>query len=99
MATRYSGEVVIAIRMKETRHGATYHCALRGPDAEKAIVEVGSPKMLEHAIDSPDAFDAAARAAISFAQDEDGGFENVASKLDGSGHHVGRTMEDAWPEE
>lgn len=97
--TRYSGDAVIGIVVHETAYGAKYTCSVRGPNAEKALVQVGSPAVLTVAIDSEEAIDDAARAAIAFAQDEDGGFECVAYERDLSAVWVGRTMEDAWPPE
>lgn len=92
---RYSGALVVSITWRETAHGAKYRCTVRDDTDEKFVCEVGSPAFLTHAIDSSEAFDAAAVAAMAFAYEE-AGMEGAAWKDDLSEVHVGRKPEDAW---
>ena len=81
-AIRYSGTIRIRITYLEpylagdkcpagrsTRLNGEYRCFLRA-DGYTATIIVGAPAVLSHAVDSPEAFDDAARAAIAFADDE-----------------------------
>ncbi len=92
---RYSGTLVVSIRMFKTMHGAKYRCTVRDGD-EKFTCEVGSPAMLVHGIDSLEAFDDAATVAMSLAFEE-AGLEGAAYDDEGGVFHVGRKAEDAWP--
>lgn len=91
-ATRYSGELKITLTYRDPPKGmypnGDYRATItwpwrhglpsRGPKS-RITVYVGAPKHLRHAVDSPDAFDEAAHAAISFAAEEVPEIENHAS--------------------
>lgn len=64
MATRYSGQVRVRLVYVDARSG--YDARVSWPDGRERV-KVGEPKTLTHAVDSPAAYDAAARAAIAFA--------------------------------
>jgi hypothetical protein len=73
-ARRYSGEVRIELTLvpaPNMPHGEQYRCDISLRGVRLGTQYVGIPAHLEHAIDSPEAFDAAARAALSFAVDEE----------------------------
>ena len=111
---RYSGEIRIRVTYLEPTwesppptgctnampHGE-YRCFLtRG--SERATVYVGA--RVEHGsgigVDSPEAFDEAARASIVFADHEapkDGWGELCAYTVDLSDRYVGRSKASAWP--
>lgn len=92
------------------RHPNGYYvCTLRefetakegfGTVKARKIVIVGAPAFLPRgqAVDSPEAFDSAARAALAFAYDDDSSWGDHAAS-DDSGYHLGRNPEDAWPQE
>ncbi|MDB4989036.1 MAG: hypothetical protein JWN04_4214 [Myxococcaceae bacterium] len=73
MATRFSGTVTISIRYVDSvQHSPNghYRCYLSSPVtmARRGYsVTVGAPRHLDHAVDSAEAYDAVARAAVSFA--------------------------------
>jgi hypothetical protein len=105
---RYSGEIRIRVTYREDtasspRFGnGTYRCFLRGPGGMTTTVIVNAPQYLTRAVDSPEAFDDAARAALSFTADDahDHGrsmTEYAAHVIDRSGWHVGRSEAHAWP--
>ncbi len=102
---RYSGEIVIRITYIETYDpNGMYRCFLKGPNGQTETVFVGAPAFLSEAVDSPEAFDSAAEAAIAFADHEAG--ENgirwgelAAYDIDGAGSHIGRSPAKAWPQE
>lgn len=48
-----------------------YRCAVRAHNGERRTIIVGEPRVIERSVDSPEAFDDAARAAIAFAEDND----------------------------
>lgn len=76
MAMRRSGQVKITCTLN--RRSDSYRCRVKTPEAQKTVV-VRAPASLRQAVDSPVAFDQAAHAALSFADDE--GFD-VASYAD-----------------
>lgn len=113
-ARRYSGSCTIYVELVEEQrlqiqgHPATYRCVVTDSGSKDRFdVMVGHPKHLVRAVDSPEAFDDAAHAAISFALNADTeDFVQVrhldlefhpSPKLDGSGYHVGRRPSDAHP--
>jgi hypothetical protein len=108
MATRYSGNVVVSIRWIESNkyphlpHNGYYRCTLHmhGVGGQRLGVQfVGAPAHLTHAIDSEQAYDETARAALAFAIDADQVDDSdVAHTADGW-YHTGRTRHDAWPKE
>jgi len=69
---------------------------VKAPDEESIFVTVGAPRMLDKAVDSPEAYDDATRAAIAFADDDVPGIgEHAAYKEDG--YYVSRKQEARWP--
>ena len=86
---RYSGPLVVSMK----RYGAKYRCTVRAPHDQKCVIEVALP--VTHAIDSPEAFDDAAIAALTFAYEE-AGLEGAPYDENGV-IFVGRKPEDAWP--
>jgi hypothetical protein len=111
-AIRYSGQIKIRVTYLEpyaagdacppgrsTQPNGEYRCFLR-VGGWKAIIHVNPPAVLSHGVDSPEAFDEAARAAIAFADHEYGGWNDFcAYAADGSDRHVGRSPSQAWPQE
>lgn len=66
MAQRYSGEVRVRIVYVDAEAG--YDARVSWPGGRERV-KVGTPAVLTRAVDSPEAYDAAARAAIAFAGD------------------------------
>lgn len=101
MARRYSGQVTVECTYLDSN---VYECRVSTP-SETIDVEVGPPAAGYGpgvAYDSPEAYDQVARAALSFADDEepDAGVGDLAAyDVEGSGWHVGRSKADAWPTE
>lgn len=80
----------------------TYRCVLSRPKPQgsrtktyRHVVIVGAPAFLSHAVDSVQAFDDAARAALSFGSHDDSDWGENAWQTD-SGWHVGRSKNDAY---
>lgn len=115
-ALRYSGEIRIRVTWIEDTSGphvathGKYRCFLRGPSGMATTVIVNAPAYLSHAVDSPEAFDDATRAALSFADRDaeaskragedwthNSWGDYAASGVGGSGWHVGRVPSRAWP--
>jgi hypothetical protein len=109
---RYSGEIRIRITYLEpylagdgapagrsTMSNGEYRCFLREPDGMGTTIHVGAPAFLTHAVDSPEAFDAVARAALSFAHNAGWPVEAHAPWVDGAAWHIGRSPAKAWPKE
>jgi hypothetical protein len=106
MATlRYSGEIRIRLTYIDPKPGdvyadgtfrnphGKYRCYLSRENGANATIYVGA--VLEHGsgigVDSPEAFDSAAGAAISFAEDEESGWsDHAAYAEDGSGYCIAR---------
>jgi len=68
---RYSGNVEIKMRYRPLMGG--YECELHFPNPKEnpsVYVNVGEPSCIEYAIDSKEALDATARAALSFGADD-----------------------------
>jgi hypothetical protein len=103
MATmRYSGEIRIRITYIDHAQGGAvgyYRCFLRGPTDVGTTIHAGAPPFLTYAVDSPEAFDAAARAALSFAHNDGWPVEAHAPWVDSTGWHIGRSPAKAWPKE
>jgi hypothetical protein len=95
-ATRYSGDIKISIVYSDEEQ--EYACRLEADGERTEYTTVGEPKILEHAVDSPEALDTAAHAALSFALDDQRDIMDKAASTD-SGWHVGRTEADRWPVE
>lgn len=105
---RYSGNVRIRITYRDAGRAGlngTYRCFIVCHEPREILgavrrrkyqtVFVGAPAILTHAVDSPQAFDDTARAALAFAHE---GLANEATlALDGSDWHVGRSPEKRWP--
>lgn len=75
-AMRYSGDARVRVTyldtpdgLPENRNGG-YRCFVRTDAGETYTCVVGAPQVLEHAVDSPEAFDDAAKAALAFADHE-----------------------------
>lgn len=91
MATlRYCGEIKIRLTYRDasparpSAPNGFYVCVLRTESGRKTTVVVGAPAYLSHAVDSPEAFDEAARAALAFAVDDKGDRENNGDAVDWS---------------
>jgi hypothetical protein len=95
---RYSGDAKITLTLQDND---SYRVVVE-TDCDASCITINSPKVLKHAIDSPEAFDDAARAAVAFALEERD--EHGVSVFDDSDFafgpeavYVGRTREQAWP--
>ena len=97
---RYSGQLRIRITyIDDSVNGIEgYRCCVVRPDGKQVRVTVGSPRVLTHSVDSPEAFDSAAHAAIAFADDEAHDCSEFAAYTE-RGWHVGRSLATAWPKE
>lgn len=110
-ARRYSGHLAILVSYLDSRAADTfadgtprhpngsYRCSIRNLTpgiTDRVRVVVGAPACLSSAVDSPEAFDGAASAAVAFADHENGSIGESAA-YDDSGVHVGRDPADAWP--
>jgi hypothetical protein len=79
-AKRYCGGLTLRLTYRDREND--YRCFIAAPGAWTTIY-VGSPAVLRHAVDSPEAFDDAAHAALSFAADEGREFvERLAAYTD-----------------
>lgn len=69
MAKRYCGEVTIELYWddKKERYRSVVRCV-----KASTVIWVGRPAAAHGAVDAPRAYDAAARAALSFAMEEEG---------------------------
>jgi len=65
IAKRYSGDVTVTMIYRDRTND--YACRVASASG-RATVLVGAPAFLEHAVDSREAFDGTARAAIAFAE-------------------------------
>jgi hypothetical protein len=96
-ATRFSGDIAISIIHNERER--QYACRLAIPGGRSGYQVVGEPAVLEHAVDAPEAIDAAAHAALSFAAEDfhtRSDVEDHAAMTD-EGWHIGRTEKERWP--
>lgn len=66
MARRFCGNVTIDLRYRD--RGGGYDCRVVTPVGTMKIA-VSEPAVLTHAVDSPESYDSAAHAALSFAID------------------------------
>lgn len=101
-ALRYSGDVRVRVTYFDPKSGdvfsdgtprhpnGSYCCRIVTPGVRGLRVFVGAPAHLEHAVDSPEAFDCAARAALAFADEELGGDLASHCEFDDAGVHVRR---------
>jgi len=92
--TRYSGDITISLIYSDEEQ--QYACQLSADGETSEYATVGEPKVLEHAVDSPEAFASAAHAALSFVMDDQKDIVDKAAMTD-SGWHVGRTKDNRWP--
>lgn len=86
MATRYCGQVKITVRIVPARHmphGEQYACVISLHGKHLGTMHVGIPAHITRAIDSPEEYDDAARAALSFAADEEERGEKDWGSIDG----------------
>jgi hypothetical protein len=67
VAKRYSGDVVVTMIWRDSYN--CYACSVAA-SGDIRVVIVGAPACLEHAVDSREAFNETARAAIAFAEHE-----------------------------
>lgn len=69
MAKRYSGQVTVRIIYRDAtwKDVGHYDAVVSWPGGHERV-SVGEPRILTHAVDSPEAYDGAARAAISFSR-------------------------------
>jgi hypothetical protein len=67
VAKRYSGDVVVTMIYRDVY--SCYACRVATP-TDMRLTIVGVPACMEHAVDSREAFDNVARAAIAFAEDD-----------------------------
>ena len=68
MATRYSGDVKVQILWKDRE--SQWRAVVKVPSERPKVIWVGRAPADRNAVDSPAAYDDAARSAISFADDE-----------------------------
>ena len=66
IAKRYSGDVTVTMIYRDAT--SDYACRVATPSGFTVVIG-GSPRFLEHAVDSREAFDQTARAAIAFADE------------------------------
>lgn len=83
MATRYSGDLTITLTYRDPHAelfdmypNGDYRATISWPSRARGgkhrrTIYVGAPKYLRQAVDSPEAYDSAAHAAISFAAEEE----------------------------
>src|SRR5579871_638262 len=93
MATRYSGSICIRVQYSEvyseTAPNGFYRVVVRLADGRKLGVIVKAPRCLDRAVDSSEAYDRVARAALAFlAVDCDD--VDAQSSFDGRGFAVSR---------
>jgi hypothetical protein len=75
-ALRYSGDASVRVTYLDTPDGLPdnrnggYRCFVRTDSGERFSCVVGAPQVLQHAVDAPEAFDDAAKAALAFAEHE-----------------------------
>ncbi len=110
MAIRYSGKGKVRLTYSDSQR--MYICRVSDGSstpgnagfARGVTVTVGHPATLERAVDAPESYDEAARAAIAFATDREAMIDQGDQPLDADGFAltdtgtwVGRSPETAWP--
>lgn len=109
-AIRYSGEIRIRVTYVEPKQGeigdGTYRCFLKRGDASTTVT-VDANTRGDVGVDSPAGFDDAARAAVTFAEDDADGRRCAGEDYDSwgywsartvnGGYHVGRSEKTACP--
>lgn len=86
MATRYCGLLTLRLSYRDASND--YRVCIATNGYHLATVYVGTPAYLTHAVDSPEAYDETARAALAFAEDDGGDLSDAA--MDDSGYAVTR---------
>jgi hypothetical protein len=103
MATRYSGEAVVRVTWVDTTktscpHGGHYRATVSVRGRNLWSGTICAPQHLTMGVDSPEAYDDTARAALAFAEDDVGSEvgDHVAFDADLTDRWVGRSPRDAW---
>ena len=86
-AIRYSGSIRIRVTYRDNH--SDYRCFLSATTGEKHTVYVGEPAILTRAVDSPESYDDAARAALAFAESD--GYPVRYARMDEHGYTVARS--------
>ena len=98
MARRYSGSVTVDVTWVDA--DSQYRCRVRAPGGA-TTVHVGPPAVLERAVDSPEAYDVAAHAALSFVAEgsleEPSVNEHATGNVRCDGWHIGRSLAQRYP--
>jgi len=92
---RFSGALVVTIALTDDD---AYRCRVADP-SDPSVTWTGTidpPAFLTRALDSSEAFDDAARAALAFCADERG---EIRAAYGPSAEHVGRSQRQAWSTE
>lgn len=93
---RYCGEIRIRITYQESGPGkayspnGTYSCYLTAGE-RRTNIKVMAPRYLSRAVDSPEAFDEAACAALAFAGEGEEHGWNAYASFDDHGYYVSRS--------
>lgn len=96
MAKRYSGRAVVSVVWDDRLDG--YKAAVSFDGRRIWSGAIGAPRAGHGAVDSSRAYDGAAKAALSFANQDTGGDPlDTEAAHTGSGWHVGRTIATRWP--
>jgi len=88
-AIRYSGRATLRLTYRDAT--SDYRVSINSDGLPSEVVIVGEPATLTHAVDSPEAFDDAARAAISFAESL-----GESCSYDDAGPFVARKRAECW---
>lgn len=94
MAMRYSGQVTVSIRFDDRND--QYVASVQSPGGRETVHVPW--KWSTKGVDTPEAYDDAARAAISFAERTKAG-DYATYDESGTSAHVGRMKSRAWPRE
>jgi hypothetical protein len=97
MTKRYSGRATVDVEFVDAKN--EYRARVSTPDGTETVW-VGVPPALKIAVDSPEAYDGAASAALSFAYDDfpDLSISDYAhDNPEGTGWWIGRSEATAWP--
>ena len=100
MATRYSGKLTIRIVFVDADN--QYEARVSRQGKHLSTMYVGTPKVLPRSVDSPLAYDLAARAALNFLANHDEQTGMVSDRLDDAaldeaGFHIGRDKASRYP--
>jgi hypothetical protein len=86
MALRYSGTLTIRVTYNDRGY---YNASISRKGRNLWSGTVGEPRHLSHSVDSPEAYDETAHAALSFADNEGADVSRSADHT-GSGWHIAR---------